>query len=110
MADLRGPALAADPNLERPFEKTREQVMRAVDLFAEKAVAAAARRNEVRARRVDQIRKACLPQGRLQERVVAAAHFQGKYGERFAESYWEQLDLDPAFLQVICPARKEGVV
>jgi uncharacterized protein YllA (UPF0747 family) len=110
LEELRGSALAADPNLERPYEKTREQILRALDTFGEKAVAAAARRNEVRARRVDQLREACLPLGRLQERVLAAAHFQGKYGERFAGSYWEQLDLDPAFLQVICPARKEGVV
>ncbi len=108
LADLRAAALAADPNLERPYEKTSEQIFRALDTFGEKAVAAAARRNEVRARRVDQLREACLPLGRLQERVVAAAHYQGKYGERFAESYWDQLDLDPRFLQVICPARKEG--
>ena len=108
LADLRAAALAADPNLERPYEKTAEQIFRALDTFGEKAVAAAARRNEVRARRVDQLREACLPLGRLQERVVASAHFQGKYGERFAESFWEQMDLDPRFLQVISPARKEG--
>ncbi len=106
--ELRGPALAADPNLERPYEKTREQIFRALDTFGEKAIAAAARRNEVVARRVDQLRETCLPLGRLQERVIAAAHFQGKYGERFAESYWEQMELDPGFLQVISPARKEG--
>lgn len=108
LGDLRGAALAADANLERPYEKTCEQILRALDTFGEKAVAAAARRNEVVARRVDQLRETCLPLGRLQERVVAAAHFQGKYGERFAESFWEQMDLDPRFLQVISPARKEG--
>jgi bacillithiol synthase len=42
LAAVREPALAADPNLERPFEKTREQILRALDLFGEKAVAAAA--------------------------------------------------------------------
>jgi len=108
LADLHAAALSADPNLERPYEKTSEQILRALDTFGEKAIAAAARRNEVRARRVDQLRETCLPLGRLQERVVAAAHFQGKYEERFAESFWEQMDLDPRFLQVICPARKEG--
>lgn len=108
LADLRAAAMAADPNLERPYEKTREQILRALDTFGEKAIAAAARRNEVRARRVDQLREACLPLDRLQERVVAAAHFQGKYGERFADSFWEQMELDPRFLQVVCPARKEG--
>lgn len=103
LAELRAPALAADPNLERPLEKTCDQILRALDTFGEKAISAAARRNEVTARRVDQLRETCLPSGKLQERVVAAAHFQGKYGQRFAESYWEQLDLDPTFLQVISP-------
>ncbi len=108
LAELHGAALAADPNLERPYEKTCEQILRALDTFGDKAIAAAARKNEVSARRVDQLRETCLPLGRLQERVVAAAHFQGKYGERFADSFWEQMDLDPRFLQVISPARKEG--
>jgi len=100
---LRAPTLAADPSLERPLEKTREQILRALDLFGEKAESAAARRDDVRTRRLDQLREACLPLGRLQERVIAAAHFQGKYGSRFAESYWEQMSLDPRFLQVISP-------
>src|SRR6185369_4972004 len=100
---LRAPTLAADPSLERPLDKTREQILRALDLFGEKAVTAAARRNEVHTRRLEQLREACLPLGKLQERTIAAAHFQGKYGPRFGESFWEQLDLDPRFLQVICP-------
>ncbi|HXO20557.1 MAG TPA: bacillithiol biosynthesis cysteine-adding enzyme BshC [Thermoanaerobaculia bacterium] len=100
---LRGPALALDPNLERPWEKTREQVLRALDLFAEKAVAAAVRRDEVQSRRIAQLREACLPLGRPQERVVAVAHFGSRYGPRFAESLWEQMELDPAHLQVISP-------
>jgi bacillithiol synthase len=103
LAELRGPALAADPTLERPFEKTREQVLRALDLFAEKAAAAAARRDEVRTRRVEQLREACLPLGRSQERVISTAYFPGKYGETFVDSYWEQMDLDPRWLQVITP-------
>jgi bacillithiol biosynthesis cysteine-adding enzyme BshC len=101
--ELRAPTQAADPGLERPFEKTREQILRALDLFGEKAVAAAARRDEVVNRRVEQLREACLPGGKPQERTVAAAHFQGKYGTRFADSFWEQLELDPRHLQVISP-------
>ncbi|HEX7181771.1 MAG TPA: bacillithiol biosynthesis cysteine-adding enzyme BshC [Thermoanaerobaculia bacterium] len=101
LATLRDPALATDPNLERPLEKTREQILRALDTFADKVVSASARRNEVRTRRVEQLREAVLPQGRLQERVVASAHFPGKYGSGFVESYWEQMELDPSFLQVV---------
>jgi bacillithiol synthase len=100
---LQGRALAADPNLERPFEKTREQILRALDIFAEKAIAAAARRNEVESRRVQQLRDTCLPLGKPQERVVSAAHFPGKYGRGFVDSCWQQMELDGAHLQVIVP-------
>ena len=103
LSELRSPALAADPNLERPFEKTREQILRALDLFADKAVSAAARRDEVANRRVRQLRDIGLPLGKPQERVISTAHFQGKYGERFAQSFWEQMELDPEHLQVISP-------
>ena len=103
LAELRDPAVAADPGLERPFEKTREQILRALDLFGEKAVAAAARKNEVVNRRVQQVRDACMPAGKLQERIVASAHYPGKYGPGLVESYWEQMGLDPAHLQVIVP-------
>jgi uncharacterized protein YllA (UPF0747 family) len=101
--ELRAPALAADPNLERPLAKTREQVLRAVDLFAEKAMPSLARRDELQSRRVEALRQLCLPGGKPQERVVCAAHFQGKYGDRLAASFWEQLELDPTLLAVILP-------
>jgi uncharacterized protein YllA (UPF0747 family) len=102
--ELRAPALAADPNLDRPLSKTREQVLRAIDLFAEKALPALARRDELLSRRVEALRQACLPGGKLQERVICAAHFQGKYGDRLQEAFWEQLDLDdPGQLSVIVP-------
>lgn len=93
----------ADPNLERPLEKTREQILRALDTFAEKTTAAAARRNETLNRRVEQIRESCLPLGKPQERVIASAHFQGKYGDRLVQSFWEQMGLDPRRLQIVCP-------
>ena len=97
------PTLAADPNLERPFEKTREQILHALDLFGQKAVAVAARKNEVVNRRVQQLRDVCLPLGKQQERIVSSAHYPGKYGSRFVECYWEQMELDAAHLQVIVP-------
>jgi uncharacterized protein YllA (UPF0747 family) len=101
--ELHAPALAADPNLERPLAKTREQVLRAVDLFAEKAMPSLARRDELQSRRVEALRQLCLPGGKPQERVICAAHFQGKYGDRLAASFWEQLELDPTLLAVILP-------
>lgn len=101
--ELRDPALAIDPGLDRPLAKTREQVLRALDLFAEKSLPALARRDQQLSRRVESLRQACLPGGKLQERVVGAAHFQGKYGDRLGASLWEQLDLDAAGLSVIVP-------
>jgi len=103
LATLVAPARAVDPTLERPWEKTREQILRTLDLFADKVVAAAARRDEVQNRRVDQLRDTCLPGGKLQERVISTAYFGGRYGPRLAESFWEQLELDPLHLQVISP-------
>ena len=100
---IAAPALAVDANLERPFAKTREQIMGTFDRFVEKLTAAAARHDEVRAGRVERLRASVLPDGALQERVVSTAHFPGKYGERFAEAYWEQMQLDGGTLQVVTP-------
>jgi len=103
LAELREPALASSPDLERPYEKTREQILRALDTFGEKAVAAAARKNEVVNRRLEQLREACLPMGKQQERILSSLHFPGKYGLEFTDRYWEQMELDAAHLQVIVP-------
>ncbi len=100
---LREPALGLDPGLLRPWEKTREQVLRALDLFADKVTGTAARRDEVANRRVEQLRAACLPGGKLQERALSTAFFGDRFGPRLAESFWEQMELDPVHLQVISP-------
>jgi uncharacterized protein YllA (UPF0747 family) len=101
--ELGPPALELDANLERPFERTRDSVLGAFDTFAGKVRGAAARRDEVRTRRLDRLRETVLPGGKLQERVVASAHFPGKYGGRFAEAVAEQMELDGAILQVVTP-------
>ncbi|HEX2162953.1 MAG TPA: bacillithiol biosynthesis cysteine-adding enzyme BshC, partial [Thermoanaerobaculia bacterium] len=103
LAELEGPALALDPNLERPYAKTRDHVTGALDTFAGKVRSAAARRDEVASGRIARLRETALPGGRLQERVVASAHFPGKYGRRFAEAVWQQMELDGATLQVVTP-------
>ena len=101
--EIAGPALAIDPNLESPWSKTREQIERALDRFADRAAAAAARRDQVRSGRVARLRDTLLPGGTLQERVVSTAHYPGKYGARFAAAYFEQLELDGGTLQVVTP-------
>lgn len=106
--ELRGPAMALDPNLERPLEKTREQIERALEAFSGKVDAAVARRDATVMRRFERLREACLPLGALQERVLSIAHFVGRYGTGFIDSMWEQLDLDPRNLQVITPDGPAG--
>lgn len=97
------PALAIDQNLERPWEKTREQIERALDRFADKLAAAAARRDGVRTGRVERLRGALLPEGTQQERLVCSAYYPGKHRDRFAEACWEQMELDGGMLQVVIP-------
>ncbi len=105
VAELRGPALALDPNLEKPFEKTRESVDRALEAFAGKVAAAAARRDELHSQRLDQLLEAVQPGGAFQERTISAGYFPGRYGELFGPALLDQLDLDPRTLSVIDPAR-----
>lgn len=103
LASWREAALAIDPQLERPWEKTRDQLLGALEQFSARVAAAAARRDEVGARRFAALRDHCLPGGVLQERSVAAAHFPGKYGDAFVAALLAQLDLDPRRLSLIDP-------
>jgi bacillithiol biosynthesis cysteine-adding enzyme BshC len=99
---LREPSLEVDPNLESPLEKTREQVLRPLENFGKRLAAAIARNNEVQAGRIDGLWDAVRPGGKLQERLISASHFQGKYGvEGVLQPFWEQMDLDPRYLQAI---------
>ena len=101
LEDLKEPALEIDANVERPWEKTRDQILRALETFEGKVTSAMARRDEIRHRRVDRLRSTCLPDGRLQERIVSCAYFPGKYRERFMEEFLSQMGLDPRLLQVV---------
>lgn len=100
---LREAAVAIDPGLEGPWKKTRGQVGRALDAFKGRIDAAAARQNEIGRKRAQDLAAACRPRGKLQERVVTTGYFPGKYGDGFADAFFEQLDLDPTRLQVIVP-------
>lgn len=98
---LKAAALEVDADLEGPWRKTKDHVLRSLATFRGKVTAAAARADEVRRQRVDDLRAACLPGGSLQERVVCCAHFPGRYGDAFATAFYDQLDLDPRRLKVI---------
>jgi uncharacterized protein YllA (UPF0747 family) len=103
LAELRERAVALDPSLAGPWEKTRGQTEKALDIFTGKVAAAVARRNEVQRARAEDLRAACRPLGVLQERLVATAHFPGKHGDRLVEAFFEQLTLDSRRLHVIQP-------
>lgn len=98
---LRAGALAADPNLERPWEKTRETVRGALEKLGEKVTRAQAQRDQVAHRRLLALREQWLPGGVLHERVLAAAHFRGRYGEAFVEKLWEELDVEQTGVQLL---------
>lgn len=104
LSELSPAAAALDPTLERALDKTIDTVERALDAFAGRVAAAAARRGETRVGRAERLREVCLPSGVLQERVVTTAHFSGKYGESFVAALFEQLGDDPTKLALITPA------
>lgn len=96
---LRQAAVAIDPNLESPWQKTRDQILRGLETFSSKLTAAAARADETALRRVDQLRDHVLPAGRPQERTYCVGAFLARYGAALAETLWQQMDLDPRQLQ-----------
>lgn len=100
---LREVAAEVDPNLAAPWEKTSSQVAKALDIFTQRLAAAVARGHETRRQRLSDLRESCRPLGALQERALSSAHFPGKYGDDFAASLLDQMELDPRLLQVIAP-------
>jgi len=100
---LRAPAAGLDPGLERAWERTRESVLRALEAFAHKVDAAAARRDETAAHRLAQLSQLVRPGGRVQERELAAAWFAGRWGETFGARLADQLDLDARRLSLVDP-------
>ena len=110
MEGLRVPALALDPGLEKPWTKTRDSALAALDAFAAKVEAAAVRRDGVARQRFEQLRLATRPEGAMQERVLSTAWFAGRYGEGFGAALLDQIALDPRYLVLVDPtaASKAG--
>lgn len=102
--ELEGRALAVDATLAGPMAKTRSNIEGALTGFAAKAARAVATRDQIARQRAEALRGACRPGGGWQERVVSSAYFPGKYGERFVEALFAQLDLDWRRLSVIDPS------
>ncbi len=98
---LAAPAVAIDPSLDKPLDKTREQALRGLDLFADKVRASAARKNEVEARRAGQLLDLLRPHGKLQERELSSVQFATRSAASAGDALWSGMDLDPRELQAI---------
>lgn len=108
LAALAAPAVALDPALARPHAKTVRTVERALERFARKAALTAARRDEATRDRFARLSAVVRPNGKPQERVVAAAHFLLRFGEAFGAALLDGLRLDPRRLSVIDPGGDAG--
>ena len=95
--------MTLDSSLERPLEKTRDQIDRALELLGGKASAAAVRRDDTVRSRCAALRSACLPGGAPQERGLSTAHFALRYGVGFGAAVLSQLDAESDAIQVIDP-------
>ncbi len=102
---LHGPLTAVDRGLEGPLRKTRAHIGRGLDQLGGKVAGAVARRHDVWRRRLEQVRTACLPDGKAQERFLSVAHFLARFGGAptggLGDAFREQLGLDPRRLHVI---------
>lgn len=103
LEQLEKEALAIDPDLAKPLEKTRQQIERALGAFSGRLTATVARRDKVARSRLEDLLETSRPGGTLQERVVSTAHFPGKFGSGLAAAMFAQLGLDPTLLHIITP-------
>ncbi|MDH3254300.1 MAG: bacillithiol biosynthesis cysteine-adding enzyme BshC [Acidobacteriota bacterium] len=100
---LKGAALGIDGDLAKPWEKTQQQVDKALAAFSGRLTATVARRDEIARSRLEDLLASSRPAGALQERIISTAHFPGKFGSAFSDALFSQLDLDPARLHLIIP-------
>ncbi|MCM2268926.1 MAG: bacillithiol biosynthesis BshC, partial [Thermoanaerobaculia bacterium] len=107
LAALAAPASALDPALARAHAKTARTVERALERFARKTAAAAARRDGATRERFERLLAAVRPGGKPQERVLSAAHFLLRHGERFGAALLDGVATDPRRLSVIDPGGED---
>jgi bacillithiol biosynthesis cysteine-adding enzyme BshC len=81
LEELRSALVELEPQLESPYEKTRQQVSRAFETLAGKTDAAFARRDETLRARAEGLRETLLPEGVLQERRLATAWAAATFGD-----------------------------
>ncbi|MBZ0111177.1 MAG: bacillithiol biosynthesis cysteine-adding enzyme BshC [Thermoanaerobaculia bacterium] len=101
MEVLRTSALALDPNLERPWEKTRDQMLGALGKFSERITRAAGHRDQVTRGRLDGLRAYAAPGGVPHERVLCTGYFHGRFGRGLVSQLLGTLSRQPGRVQVL---------
>ena len=101
MDELKEGALALDPNLERPWQKTRDQMTGALERFSDRLTKAAGQRDGVTRGRLDTLRAYVAPGGVLHERVLSTAYFRGRFGPSLVPQLLERLDRTPGRVQLL---------
>lgn len=94
-------AIALDPTLESPCDKTRAHVARGLDVLGGKIEHIAAQRDGVLRQRIERIRGLVLPGDRLQERKLCSLWLMAQFGPDAVRDLARALDLDPRHLQII---------
>ncbi len=98
---LREPVVELDRSLEKPWRKTRDQLVRGLDQLQGKVSGAISRRHDVWRRRLEQVHGTCLPGGHLQERELSVLHYMVRFGPGFAGELCTRMELDPRRLKVV---------
>ena len=101
LARVTPQAVALDPTLQSPCDKTRDHIARGLDALGTKVEHIAAQRVGVLRGRIERIRDFVAPGGRLQERKLCSLWLLAQFGEGAVQALAEALDLDPRVLQII---------
>ncbi len=99
--DLRVELERIDRNLEQPWEKTRDNVIRGLERLQSKVDASLARHDQVTVERVRELVGQWAPDGKPQERVLSSAWALGRFGPELPRQLAEVLDLTPGRMQVV---------
>lgn len=110
LARVTPQAVALDPTLQAPCEKTRDHVARGLDVLGSKIEHMAAQQIGVLRGRIERIRDFVVPGGRLQERKLCSLWLVAQFGPEAVRDLAAALDLDPRHLQfVLLDAPPRGV-
>jgi bacillithiol biosynthesis cysteine-adding enzyme BshC len=86
LAPLRSHVQGIDPGLERTWQQTLGQALRALGKLEDRAIRAQMSQGGLSKQELLALQNALLPKGRLQERVFPLPHFLDRFGWEFVEA------------------------